>query len=482
MKKSAIKATCAAIVMALALSSQAKANDNEGRVLMQSPSPNGAYIVKMPGFVNNQRIKLLDGNRKAIDDGVVIRKSEVKDGKVIIPASGLYTTSRCSNWHPFNDHVFTIAGKPYHFITDEYQQDVVKNVTMKPGDMVFGDAAKTRGWQLKNIDAKPFGIDGGHMAYFNLVKATGNNYGNPFIIVAGENVMPVATDGTYQHGSGLPEGSTPGSTQRDIRPYLIGNNVATNSRSSIIVDSVSPKEAKIKELVTISTAKALISPDAPVVGVYGPGETFKIGDATVEVLNVGKDSATVRIVENNAASVKELKADQEALKLFPASRQICNEMMMQSQSGKKLVNLNPRNEGGPFVNGKVALMGHDNVIEVTNGGLWDADKRFVTRPETCAECSFAHEIVLENDKPIVLDAKNNKFVGPEGYFTIVIDEMDGDKVKAWHIENAKGKSENLAGRAQGKNVDMVLGAACRSTGHFFGRVYPQLYKEALGVK
>lgn len=470
---------CFAFTLALGVQAYAE----EGRVLMESPSKDGAYIVKMPGFVNNQKIKLLDGSRKTINDGVVIRKSEVKDGKVIIPPSGLYTTSRCSNWHPFNDHVFTIAGKPYHFITDEYQQDVVKNVTLKPGEKVFGDANKTRGWQLASIDKKPFGIDGGHMAYFNMVKSTGNNYGNPFIIVAGENITPTATMGDYaKNGSGLKEGSYSGNEQRDPRPFLVGNNVATNSRSNIIIDSLSPDEAKIKELITVSTARAFISPDAPVVGSYGKGETFKLGNATVEVTEIGPDSATVKITEGNDVVTKELKADKESLKLFPASRAVCNDMFVRTKDGKKIVNLNPRNEGGPFANGKVALMAHDNVIDVPAGGTWAADDRFIARPETCAECTYPHEIVLENDKEIVLDAKNNKFVGPEGYFTIVIDEIDGDQVKGWHIENAQGKSGNLAGRAQGKNIDMVLGADCRSTGHFFSRVYPQLYKEALGVK
>lgn len=481
------KITKAGLMAAIAISCSSLAmaeENNEGRVLMQSPAANGAYIIKMPGFVNNQKVKLMDGQRKTIDDGVVIRQSQVKDGKVIIPASGLYTTSRCSNWHPFNNHAFTIAGKPYYFITDEYQQDVVKNVTMKPGQMIFGDDAKTRGWRLKSIDAKPFGIQGGHMAYFDLVKATGNNYGNPFIIVAGENITPTATDGSYQkNGSGLKEGTTSYKEQKDIRPYLVGNNVSTNSRSNIIIDSLSPTEAKIRELVTISTPRALISATPPVIGQYAKGDAFKLGNAEVTIMNISPDSATIQISENGQNVVKELKASQEDLKLFPASRVVCDAMYMQSPDGKKLVNLNPRAEGGPFANGKVALMGYDKVIDVRRGAQWEADKRFITRPETCAECTYTHEIVLENDQPIVLDAQNNKFVGPEGYFTIVIDEMNPDNtIKAWHIENAKGKSDNLAGRAQGKNLDMVLGAACRSTGHFFNRVYPQLYKEAMGVK
>ncbi|WP_298067832.1 hypothetical protein [uncultured Mailhella sp.] len=480
--KSRFVQTLAALVCVFTVNGMALAAESESAV-MKSPATDGAYVLRLQGMTNNVKIKLLDGSRKTIDDGVVIRQSYVKDGKVVIPASGLYTTSRCSNWWSFNDHTFTIAGKLYHFITDEYQQDVVKNVTMKPGDVVFGNKEKTRGWELEAIDAAPFGIEGGHMAYFWLVKTTGNYYGNPFIVVGGANVKPSASDGSlFKSGSGLKEGTTSCMEQPDTRPYLVGNAISTNSRSVIYMDSLGPNEAKIKEFVTVSTTKALISPNAPVMGLYGKGDTFKIGKATVEVTDISADTATVKITSEKGSVSKTLKADKESLKLFPNSRPVCKAMYVQSADGKELVNINPRSEGGAFTNGKVALMAHSDVITVTNGGTWEADSRFITRPEICAECSFIHEIVLENKEPIVLDAKNSKYVGPEGYFSIVIDKMNGDTVEAWHVENAKARTDNLAGRAKGKHIDLVLGAACRSTGHFFNRVYPQLYKEALGVK
>ncbi len=89
-----------------------------------------------------------------------------------------------------------------------------------------------------------------------------------------------------------------------------------------------------------------------------------------------------------------------------------------------------------------------------------------------------HEIILENDKEIVLDATNNVFVGPENSFKIVIDKINGDKVEAWHIEDKRGnKSPNLALRAKGKHIDLVVGAANRTTGHFFSRHMKDLYLE-----
>lgn len=62
----------------------------------------------------------------------------------------------------------------------------------------------------------------------------------------------------------------------------------------------------------------------------------------------------------------------------------------------------------------------------------------------------------------------------------VIAEFDGKIVKAWHIENSKGeKSPNLATRAGGKHIDLVVGKACRSTAHFISRFYPAMYDETL---
>ena len=142
------------------------------------------------------------------------------------------------------------------------------------------------------------------------------------------------------------------------------------------------------------------------------------------------------------------------------------------------VSVSPKIKGGFIVDGKVALMSYCDVMTLNDGDAW-TDANYIVRPEICAECTFIHELVIQNDKPIVLDAKNNVAVGPNGYWKVVIDEFDGKTIKAWHIETSKDKTGNLAGRSKGKHIDAVVGAECRSTAQFFGRVYKQLYKEAV---
>ena len=48
-----------------------------------------------------------------------------------------------------------------------------------------------------------------------------------------------------------------------------------------------------------------------------------------------------------------------------------------------------------------------------------------------------------------------------------------------HVETAKAKTGNLAERAEGKNIDLVVSKACRSTVHFISRWYGKMYDEHL---
>ena len=86
--------------------------------------------------------------------------------------------------------------------------------------------------------------------------------------------------------------------------------------------------------------------------------------------------------------------------------------------------------------------------------------------------------MIENTEEIVLDSANNVLVGPNGYFKIVIDSIEGNMVKAWHLEDSKGNTTlNLADRAKGKHIDLLVNARCRTVGHFIGRMSTNLIIE-----
>ena len=59
------------------------------RVTMQSPAKDAAYVSLLPGMVNNHKLKSYLGTAHTANDGIVIRQSYIKDGKIIIPPGGL---------------------------------------------------------------------------------------------------------------------------------------------------------------------------------------------------------------------------------------------------------------------------------------------------------------------------------------------------------------------------------------------------------
>ena len=88
------------------------------------------------------------------------------------------------------------------------------------------------------------------------------------------------------------------------------------------------------------------------------------------------------------------------------------------------------------------------------------------------------EGMLENDQEIILDSTNNVFVGPNNYFKVVIDAFDGKTVKAWHVEDAKGNATgNLAQRAGGKHIDLMINKNNRTVSHFISRIVMTLIEE-----
>ena len=47
--------------------------------------------------------------------------------------------------------------------------------------------------------------------------------------------------------------------------------------------------------------------------------------------------------------------------------------------------------------------------------------------------------------------------GPEGYFKVVVDALDGGAVTRWHVEDKDGNRSINLGGPQVANVDLVLG-------------------------
>ena len=138
----------------------------------------------------------------------------------------------------------------------------------------------------------------------------------------------------------------------------------------------------VRELSTDSCTDLYMSATKPVIGSYGNNENFKIGDATVAVKNIGKDSVEVSIADKDGnVTTKKLYIDSDNAHWLMLSMVERDKCYVVSKDGKTLVHLNIR-PGNPFKDGKVDLVAYTDVIDVQNGTDWVSDPRFLARPET----------------------------------------------------------------------------------------------------
>ena len=355
----------------------------EGSAAMMSPANNAAVVNKLIGMVNNRAAKSLIDTKVTINDGIVIRKSYIKDGKIVIPPEGLYTTARAGNFHPFEGYPITINGKMYRVIVDRYVRDVVSNIVVRKGDLIPSNADKSRGWECTSVGGwSTYAQNDAYSAEFKIVKTTGNYYGSSFPVKYGPQIANSLADGTLLKAPIEQTGTIVPTMENGLGKFLVGSNSFSTGRSYVTVDKIDAKgNVYVRELVTDSCTDLFLSATEPVVASYAAGATFMIGKAKVEVKSVGEDCATIVLTDETGASVTKrltLAADPHDWVINLPERE---KAWMMSQDGKNIVHLNFR-ASTPFVDGKVNLIAYTDVIDVQNGTDWVSDTRFLARPET----------------------------------------------------------------------------------------------------
>lgn len=355
----------------------------EGSAAMMSPANNAAVVNKLIGMVNNRAAKSLIDTKVTINDGIVIRKSYIKDGKIVIPPEGFYTTARAGNFYPFEGYPITINGKMYRVIVDRYVRDVVSNIVVRKGDLIPSNADKSRGWECTSVGGwSGYGQNDAYSAEFKIVKTTGNYYGSAFPVKYGPQIANSLADGTLLKAPIEQTGNIVPTIENGLGKFLVGSNSFSTGRSYVTVDKIDAKgNVYVRELVTDSCTDLYLSATDPVVASYAAGATFMVGKAKVEVKSVGEDCATIVLTDETGASVTKrltLAADPHDWVINLPERE---KAWMMSQDGKNIVHLNFR-ASTPFVDGKVNLIAYTDVIDVQNGTDWVSDTRFLARPET----------------------------------------------------------------------------------------------------
>jgi hypothetical protein len=423
-----------------------------------APDPDCAFVPKMKGLTR-KFVETRKKERLTSADAIVIRGSYVdyRKGKIIIPPAGLYYTTRLGrNIRPLSGEALYILGKKAYLLSTESYLVVKKNVAldfwkllpMGDGNPLFwqdiplGDGSKTVRFLGSRL------LWGRPVAQARIIKYSGNAFGADMLLGPGlSNYEPIYGDKSFLNQTySLPDIYAEGAT------YAIPR-------------WVSPDVVELAEMGSPGMDSFTISYEAPQKLVLKAGGEAAVGKYKLKVGSVDQGQKTVLLVlrDDQGKVVMEKKlgpVDKKVYDLLPQYSPAQQKVMMQYKDIHVELDL-----PADFKEGKVTLYATTGAHKLERDKPWASDPRYMMRPDVCGHCYMLNEFIMDNPEPIVLDAKNPTYTGPDGYFKIVIDDFDGEKIQAWHMEDKTGwKTPNLAELPR-NNVDVMVGVN-GTTEHF----------------
>jgi len=397
------------------------------------------------------------GERQVSSEAIVIRASYVdyRKKQIIIPPGGLYYTSRNGrNIRPLAGEAFFVLGKKAYLLSTQsylvvkknFRIDLWKEQPMQDGNLLFwqdvplGDGSKA----LRYISS--FILFGRPVGVLRVVKYSGNPWGSNLIVAPGFN--------GYSRGlkQSVPESDPPSMVDKYFLPELFAEGA-----TFLTARWVSPDYIEVAEMGTPGMDSFTISYEEPQQLTLKTGEEASLGSYRLraERVEATARTATIALLDSGGKILvrKTLgPLNDELLKTLPQYSPSQQKVMLQHEDVHIELALSSN-----FAGGTVSLYAAAGIIKIERDKPWKDDPRFIVRPEVCGHCYMLNELILDNADPIILDEKNSVFSGPGGYFKIVVDDFDGEKINAWHIEDKTGmKTANLAEYPR-NNLDVMAG-------------------------
>ncbi|AGA68393.1 hypothetical protein Desdi_0870 [Desulfitobacterium dichloroeliminans LMG P-21439] len=379
MKKFTKKACALALAAVFALSSSVVPVLAADNALMKAPAKDAAFVAGLEGFKNVTGKNLLDQD-VGMQEGLIIRQSRVENGKIIIPKSGLYYTTRTGTADMLTGHKVTILGKEYTIVDTATRLDVITNADVKKGGSVpLGDGSK-------HLELSSIGIDGNGFqapeATFQILKPSGNYYGSAFEVSPNAKLRNIA-EGVLNDGTGRKTGTYyPGKDGQNFHVEYYGSPVAISGQSYLVAGEVTAEVAHVKEFATGAIVYSLLSDKPAVEMKLGKGEKATLGDYTVTVTDITKDSVSVELTSKDGKVTQKTLGPltEDTMKYLPADEVTRNSLVVRPENDTVQVQLDAFRE--PFKDGKVALVGYTDLVKFENPGTWASDPRFISRPDT----------------------------------------------------------------------------------------------------
>lgn len=375
-----------------------------------------AYVAALPGLPQGRMIVDDAGNKKPKYDGVFIRRSRVENGAVVIPPGGLvYLEDTWGGEVALRGEQLPVLGRMPTYIDYDMSIVVKENVTIPAGQSV------TVGGQVYHY-------------YATVGHEQTSNHTLHVKTVAG-------TDWDWAFGNPVLSSDQPGWWGMKFSQLYNQGQAREVTREKMVFDWISG----------VRTDRMLLG-DKAFAGMARAGQEWTIGARTVRVAAIDDKAGTVRI------QVLEGKAVKYDRVLGPVQPQ----RVIEDTAARKALVFEYADIAGFLVpsataikDGQAELKLYGKTFSLKYGDTYAADPRFMVYPIACPT-GHNFGFMLTNKDEIRL-APGASVDGPEKYFKVTVDQLDGQHVRAWHIADRDGKrSANLGGPAVA-NIDLVLG-------------------------
>lgn len=378
---------------------------------------NPAYVPGLPGLPQGYVVGDDFGRKSPKYDGVFIRQSWVENDQVVIPAGGLaYLEDTWGGEVALRGEQLPVLGKLPIYIDYDMSVVVQHDVTLPAGGSV------TVGGTVYTYAASV-----GHETMANHTIHTRTIAGTDWEWAFGAPVLSATETGWYGN--------------RFAELYNQGQ-ASEISRQQITFDWLSG----------VRMDRLLMADETVFTGLADDGDSWQTGNGMLQVSAVDPDAGTVTVTltkngQTVASKVLGPVDNDRLIEDHTARKQLIFE------HGETVAFLSPWPTA--FEDGKARLKVYAGAHSMEYGAPYAGDDRFTAYP---VGCPTGHNFgfMLVNSEEIRL-SPGEAYEGPEGYFRVVLDSLDGGTVTGWHVEDREGNRSLDLGGPQVTNMDLVLG-------------------------
>ena len=386
--------------------------------LLKDRPVNPIYVPGLPGLPQGKLMTDDYGNKKPKYDGIIIRQSRVENGQVIIPPGGLvYLEDTWRGEVALVGEQLAYLGKEPIYIDYDMSIVVKKDVTIPSGESV---------------------VIGGQVYHYYATVGHGRT---------ANHTLHVRTIGgtDWEWAFGHPVLST---TQTN---WWEGKRFAQLYNQGQARE-VTPKQLVFDWISGVRTDRLLMANKKVFAGLATPGQEWRVGEHTVRLARLDEQAgtATIQVLEGSRVVLDKT--------LGPVQ----TDLLIEDSGARKAVLFEYKDIAGFLVpwpralqDGKAQLKIYGDVFSIRYGADYPDDPRFATYP---IGCPTGHNFgIMWTNKAALSIPPGGNITGPEGYFKIIVEHLQGNEVAAWHVEDQQGNRSINLGGAGVTNIDLVLG-------------------------